>query len=146
MTDDREPVSTTDVAAAIRAMASFPWDEMLEVQRSVGEALREGIREREELIGAHRESDATTGGNADLVAKAEKISRALEAATDQQGNAAATLAACAASLARCESRLELIVRDTDGIRQAIGFWGLVVSGILLVSVWDEILYLYEVLT
>ena len=60
----------TDVAGAIRAMASFPWDEMLEVQRSVGEALREGKREREELIGALRESAATTGGNADLVARA----------------------------------------------------------------------------
>ncbi len=119
---------------------------MLEVQRSVGEALREGKREREELIGGLRESAATTGGNADLVTRAEEFGRALEAATDQQGKATATLAACAASLARCESRLELVVRDTDRIRQGIGFWGLIVSGILLMSVWDEMLYLYRVLT
>lgn len=146
MTEDREQVTTNDVAGAIRAMANFPWDEMLSVQRSMDEALREGKREREELIGALRESGAVARESPGLVASAEAISRALEAATDQQGKASATLAACAASLARCESRLELTVQDTDGIRQRIGFWGLIVSGILLASVWDEMLYLYQVLT
>jgi len=44
MAGEREQVTRTDVAEAVRAMAGFPWKEMLDVQRETAQALR-GIRE-----------------------------------------------------------------------------------------------------
>jgi len=44
MAGEREQVTRTDMAEAVRAMASFPWKEMLDVQRETAQALR-GIRE-----------------------------------------------------------------------------------------------------
>jgi len=44
MAGEREQVTRTDVAEAVRAMASFPWQEMLDVQLETAQALRE-IRE-----------------------------------------------------------------------------------------------------
>ena len=43
MAGEREKLTRTDVAEAVRAMASFPWQEMLDVQRETAQALR-GIR------------------------------------------------------------------------------------------------------
>ncbi|MYI67412.1 MAG: hypothetical protein F4103_01140, partial [Boseongicola sp. SB0673_bin_14] len=47
MAGEREKLTRTDVAEAVRAMASFPWQEMLDVQRETAQVLR-GIKEASE--------------------------------------------------------------------------------------------------
>ena len=51
MAEKREQVARTDVAEAVRAMASFPWMEMLDVQWETAQALREIVRSARERSG-----------------------------------------------------------------------------------------------
>ena len=143
MTEDREPVTTTDVAGAIRAMAKFPWDEMLEVQRAMLNALNELQEERESLVEAFWGSEIAKETEAGTAA-AESTATVVKALDDLkvlQDRTAKSVSGCATSLNRCEQILVSIMSGIHGVRRGIATWGMIVTFLLFLATIDDILYL-----
>ncbi len=146
MTGSQAKVTTEDLAAAIRMMASFPWEEMLEVQRSLEGTIRDGAREREALVAAIRDSAATGGEAPDLAARAEEITRALDAAVKLQERSAAGTTSIAGRLSSWDSCMKHIYHDTHIIRWRVGLLCMIMSLILVAVGAPEILRHFQVLT
>lgn len=104
MAEERKPMTTTDVAGTIRAMASFLWNEMLDVRRAILEELRDSGEERAKIVDAIWESGSVTeidAGSA-AVGSAAKPGEAREAVTELQDRTAKSVAEFAACLSQCE--------------------------------------------
>ena len=105
MAGEREQVTRTDVAEAVRAMASFPWKEMLDVQRETAQALR-GIREaraRPDGGGADgeeafptRAAIAAANSRAEIVTGLEDVSAMVVSTRTAVYECSGRLASCAA--------------------------------------------------
>ena len=135
MAGEREQVTRSDVAEAVRAMASFPWQEMLDVQRETAEALR-AIRE-------DRESGETAGTRAAIAAanSTAAIVSALEDVSAMEVSTRSAVFECSGRLERCANALDSLRSGVDGARRGIRFWGVVVSLLIALSAADEIRWL-----
>ncbi len=144
MAEDREPVTTNDVAGAIRAMASFPWDEMLAMQRALLKELQDSGKERGNIVAAIQECGKVTEVDAGVAAakSTEAVVEALEAVTAQQEQKAKSIADVSARLNRYEQILISIDSGIVATRRGIGTWGLIVSVLLFLSTIDDVLYLF----
>lgn len=143
MAGEREKLTRTDVAEAVRAMAGFPWQEMLDVQRETAQALR-GIGEDR----ARRVGDAADGEEASLtravIAAANSRAEIVAALEDVSAMVVSTRTAvyeCSGRLASCAGTLDAILPAIQGVLRGIRFWGPVLSLLLLVNASDEIRWL-----
>ena len=143
MSEEREPVTTTDVAGAIRTMARFPWDEMLEVQRAMLNALSELEEERDSLVEAFWGSEIANETDAGTAAaeSTAKVVKALEEVKVLQVETAKTVSGCATSLNRSEQILVSIMSGVHDVRRGIATWGMIVTILLFLGTIDDILYL-----
>ena len=143
MTEEREPVTRTDVAGAIRGLASFPWDEMLAVQRAMLKALNESGEERESLVEAFWGSGKATEIEAGALAaeSTAKIVKTLEEVKVLQEKTEKAVSRHAKSLNQLEQILMSIMSGVHDTRRGIGFWGLIVSVLLLIGTMDDVIYL-----
>ena len=143
MMEERETVKTTDVAGAIRAMANFPWNEMLEVQRAIRNSLNELEEERESLVEAFWGSEIANENEVGTAAaeSTAKVVKALDDLKVLQGEMAKTVSGCATSLNRCEQILVSIISGVNGVRRGIATWGMIATVILFLATIDDILYL-----
>ncbi|MCY4139217.1 MAG: hypothetical protein OXF56_13280 [Rhodobacteraceae bacterium] len=143
MTEKQDPVTTTDVAGAIRAMASFPWDEMLAVQRATLEELRDSKQERERLVEAFRDSGTTSEFDAGAAA-GESTAIVVEALKEMKklhDKTATYASSCSTCVNRCEQILLSVLSGIEDTRRGIGTWGLIVSVLVFLAAIDDFLYL-----
>ncbi|MDE0523980.1 MAG: hypothetical protein OXH79_18695 [Boseongicola sp.] len=143
MAGEREQVTRADVAEAVRAMASFPWKEMLDVQRETAQALR-GIREdraRPSGDGADGEEAFPTRAAIAAANSRAEIVLALEDVSAMVVSTRTAVYECSGRLASCAAVQESILSAIQGVRRGIRFWGPVLSFLLLLDAADEIRWL-----
>lgn len=143
MAGEREKLTRTDVAEAVRAMAGFPWQEMLDVQRETAQALR-GIREDSERPGGDGVDGEEASPTRAAIAEASSRAEIVAALEDVSAMVVATRSAvyeCSGRLERCAAIQESILLAIEGARRGIRFWGAVVTFLLLVGAADEIHWL-----
>ena len=143
MTEEREPVSRTDVAEAIRGLASFPWDEMRGVQQAILDALNDSEEERESLVEAFWASETAAEKYAGAVAaeSTAKIVKALEEVKELQEETEKAVSGYAKSLNRLELMLESIMSGVHDVKRGLGFLGLVLAVLLFPGAVADFLYL-----
>ena len=148
--EKQEPVTRTDVAGAIRGLASFPWDELLATQRAILEELRDSGKEREKIVEAVWATETASESHASAVAgestakivkELQEVKELLDGMKEIQGGMAKAVSGYAMSANRLELFLEAIMSGVHDTRRGLGSWGLVVSVLLFVGASDEILYL-----
>ena len=143
MAGEREQVTRTDVAGAVRAMASIPWNEMLDVQRETAQLLR-GIRaDRARPAGPGADGEEAFPTRA-AIAAANSRAEVVAALEDVSAMVVSTRAAvyeCSGRLAGCAGTLDAILLAIQGARRGIRFWGVVLSLLLLLGAADEIRWL-----
>ncbi len=147
MAGERERVTRTDVAEAVRAMAEFPWREMLGAQRETAEALRTIRQEQEGPAGADGEGGETPETRA-AVARANSTAAVVSALEDVSATEVSTRTAvyeCSGRLERCANALDSVRPGVDGVRHGIRSWGTAVSLLLLLGASDEIRWLVALL-
>ncbi|MDE0523786.1 MAG: hypothetical protein OXH79_17700 [Boseongicola sp.] len=140
MTGEREKVTRTDVAEAVRAMAGFPWQEMLDVQRETAQALR-GIREDSARPGGDGADGEEASPTRAAIAAANSRAEIVTALEDVSAMVVATRTAvyeCSGRLASCAGTLDAILLAIEGVLRGIRFWGPVLSLLLLLNACDEI--------
>ena len=150
MTEKQEPVSRTDVAEAIKGLASFPWDEMLATQRAMLKALNYNETERDSLVEAFQASETIAEKYAGAVAaeSTAKIVKALEEVKKLQGEMKELQektekagSSYVMSLKRHEHFLESIMSGVHDVKRGLGFWGLVLAVLLFPGAVADFLYL-----
>lgn len=143
MAGERDQVTRTDVAEAVRAMAGFPWQEMLDVQRETAQALR-GIREdRERPAGDGADGEQASPTRA-AIAAANSRAEVVLALEDVSAMVVSTRTAvyeCSGRLASCAAVQESILLAIQGVLRGIRLWGPVLALLLLLGAADEIRWL-----
>ena len=140
MAGEREQVTRTDVAEAVRAMASFPWKEMLDVQRETAQALR-GIREdraRPDGDGADGEEAFPTRAAIAAANSTAEIVTGLEDVSAMVVSTRTAVYECSGRLERCAAIQEAVLLAIQAVLRGIRFWGPVLSLLLLLNACDEI--------
>ncbi len=143
MAGERDQVTRTDVAGAVRAMAGFPWQEMLDVQRETAEALR-AIRGGRETPGEGGGESGKAPGTHAAIAAASSAAAVVSALEDVSATGVSTRSAvfeCSGRLERCANALDSVRSGMEGVRRGIRFWGTVLSLLLLLGAADEIRWL-----
>lgn len=143
MAGEREQVTRTDVAEAVRAMASFPWREMLDVQRETAQALR-GIREASERAAGDGGEGAEPSPTRAAIAAANSRAEVVLALEDVSAMVVSTRSAvyeCSGRLASCAAVQESILLAVQAVLRGIRFWGPVLALLLLLGAVDEIRWL-----
>ena len=143
MAEKREQVTRTDVAEAVRAMAGFPWQEMLDVQRETALSLR-GIREdraRPGGGGADGEEASPTRAAIAAANSTAEVVLALEDVSAMVVSARTAVYECSGRLASCAGTLDAVLLAIQGVLHGIRFWGPVLALLLLLNAYDEILML-----
>ena len=143
MAGDREKLTRTEVAEAVRAMAGFPWQEMLDVQRETAQALR-GIREDRERPagggGKGEEASPTRAAIAAANSRAEIVA-ALEDVSAMVVSTRTAVYECSGRLASCAAILESVLLAIQSVLRGIRFWAPVLLLLLLLNASDEIRWL-----
>ena len=143
MAGEREQVTRSDVAEAVRAMAGFPWQEMLDVQRETAEALRAIREDRARPAGDGADGEEASPTQA-AIAAANSTAAIVAALEDVSAMEVATRTAvyeCSGRLDRCAYLLDTVLSAIEGVRRGIRFWGAVVSLLIALSAADEIRWL-----
>jgi len=143
MAEKREQVTRTDVAEAVRAMASFPWQEMLDVQLETAQALREIREDRAGPAGDGADGEEASPTRA-AIAAANSRAEVVLALEDVSAMVVSTRTAvyeCSGRLERCAAIQESILLAVQAVLRGIRFWGPVLALLLLLGAADEIRWL-----
>ena len=143
MAGEREKLTRTDVAEAVRAMAGFPWQDMLDVLRETARALR-GIREDRAGPGGDGADGEEASPTRAAIAAANSRAEIVAALEDVSAMVVSTRTAvyeCSGRLERCAGTLDSILLAIQGVLRGIRFWGPVLALLLLLNAVDEILIL-----